>query len=103
MTAETPAKKPTRGVIGLIVAILGTALMAFSFVNGISAALDGSGSGASAFVALFLLGLAMVAAALVLAIVRLVQKRSRVIAVLTILVCALPLGTIVYLWASAQG
>jgi hypothetical protein len=96
-------RQPTRGVIGLIGAILGTVLMAFSFVNGISAALDGNSDGAGGFVALFLFGLVLVAAALVLAIVRLVQKRSVVIAVLTILVCAVPLGTIIYLRATAQG
>lgn len=104
MTTETTpaAPKPARGGIGLIAALVGTALMAFSFVNGISAALDGDSSGSGGYVALFFLGLALVIAALVFAIVHLVQKRSRILAVLTILVAAVPLGIILFLWLGLQ-
>jgi archaellum biogenesis protein FlaJ (TadC family) len=89
---------PTRGVIALLAAVVGTFVLAFSFVNGISAALDGDSSGSGGYVALFFLGLALVIAALVFAIVHIVQKRSRILAVLTILVAAVPLGTILFLW-----
>ncbi len=101
MTADASAKKPTRGVIGLIAAILGTALMAFSFVNGISAALDGDSDGAGGFVALFLFGGALVLVALVMAIVRLIRGRARVLSVVTIVVAAIPIATIIYLRTNA--
>lgn len=94
--------KATRGVIPLLAAIVGTSLLAFSFVNGISAALDGDSNGAGGYVVLFLLGLVLVLSAVVIAIVQLVRRRSRVLAILTIVVCAVPLGIIVYLWVTAQ-
>jgi glucan phosphoethanolaminetransferase (alkaline phosphatase superfamily) len=96
------SRKPVRGVIGIVAALVGTFVMAFSFVNGISTALDGDSSGAGGYVALFFLGLALVIAALVFAIVHIVQKRSRILAVLTILVAAVPLGTILVLWLGLQ-
>ncbi|MCU1580352.1 MAG: hypothetical protein JWP19_2556 [Rhodoglobus sp.] len=97
------SRGPVRGVVGVIAALVGAFVLAFSFVNGISAALDGDSSGAGGYVALFFLGLALVIAALVFGIVHLVQKRSRILAVLTILVAAVPLGTILFLWLGLQG
>ena len=96
------SRKPVRGVIGIVAALVGTFVMAFSFVNGISTALDGDSSGAGGYVAVFFLGLALVIAALVFAIVHLVQKRSGILAVLTILVAAVPLGTILFIWLGLQ-
>jgi hypothetical protein len=97
---ESP--RPVRGVVGVIAALVGTFVMGFSFVNGISAALDGDSSGSGGYVALFFLGLALVIATLVFAIVHLVQKRSRILAVLTILIAAVPLGTILFIWLGLQ-
>ncbi len=95
MTA--PVRTTLGGVIGAVAAMVGTVIMAFAFVRGIDAALSGDGNGAGGLVALFLLGLVVVVVALVFAIVRLVQKRGRVLAIITILVAAVPLGTILYL------
>jgi len=99
--AVTPTNSPTRGVIGLVAAILGTALVAFSFVNGISSALDGNSDGAGGFVALFLLGAALVLIALALAIIRVIRGHARVLSIITIVVAAIPIGTAIYLISGA--
>lgn len=95
------APRTVRGVLWLVAALAGTVIMAFAFVNGISAALAGDGNGAGGFVALFLLGLLLVLAALVLAIVRLARGRARVLSAITLAVALVPLATIAYLWLTA--
>jgi len=90
-------KQPTRGVVGLVLAVVGVVLMSWSFVSGISAALDGSGSGAMPYEILFIAAAALVLAALVIAVVNLVRGRSRVIAVVTIVVAVIPAVAIVAL------
>lgn len=84
-----------RGVIPLIAAILGGAVMAFSFVFGIPAALDGGGSGSLVYQVLFLVGGVLVLAALVVAIVQLVRGRSRVLSIVTLLVALAPIATVI--------
>jgi len=101
ITPEPRKPRRTDGVIGLLLALLGTVLMAFSFVNGISAALDGSSEGAGGYVALFLLGMVLVLVTLVLAIFRLIRGSARVLSLLTVIVAAVPIITILYLRFSA--
>lgn len=84
---------PTRvpAGIALLLVVLGTAGMAWSFVAGVSAALDGSGSGTAPFVAIFLVAATLALAALVIAIVCLVRGLARGIAGLALLVALAPL------------
>ena len=91
-----------RDLVPLITAILGGAVMAFSFVFGIPAALDGGGSGSIVFQVLFLVGGALVLAAMVMAIVQLVRGRARALAVVTLLVTLAPVLTVILIAVVAR-
>jgi hypothetical protein len=94
---------PTRGVLGLLAAIVGAGLMTWGFLGGINSALDGSGSGASpVFSVLFFVGALLVLVALVWSIVRLVRGRSRALAALTLVVCLLPVIAVIILRVAAM-
>lgn len=93
--------KTSRGVIPLVAAILGVVVLSWAFITGIGAALSGSGSGALPFEVVFIVAGLVIVVALVMAIVNLVRGRSRVLAVITIVVALLPLVAIVALRASA--
>lgn len=94
---------PTRvpATIALLLAVIGTAGMAWSFVNGISAALDSSGSGAGAYVAVFLVAAALVVAGLVVSIVCLARGLARGIATLALLVAIVPVVAIIVIRIAA--
>ena len=92
-----------RGVLALLAAIVGAAVMAFSFVYGISAALDGSGSGAGPYPVLFLIGAALVIAALVISVVRLVRGAPKALPVATIVVALLPTAGVIIAAVAARG
>ena len=83
--------KTTRGVIPLIAAIVGVAAMSWAFVTGISAALSGGGNGALPYEIVFIVAAVVVLAALVMAIVSLAKGGSRALAIVTIIISALPL------------
>lgn len=72
--------------------------MVGSFVAGVDAALASSGSGADAFVALFFVGVALVVAAPVLAVVGLVRGGSKVLSSITLVVALLPLIAVLALF-----
>ncbi len=92
----------TRALLGLAAAIGGAMLMAWSFVTGIGVALNGGGTGAVGWGFLFFLGLVLVVAALTFGIVGMVRGQSRLLALLTIVVAAIPLVIIVVVWVAAQ-
>ena len=98
-TIVRPSSVP--GVVALLLAVLGGAAMAWSFVVGIDAALDGSGSGATPYAVVFLIGAAAVLVALVLAIVGLVRRRARVLSAITLVVALLPIVGVVVLRVAA--
>ncbi len=97
MTTPEVRQPRGRGIVGLVAALLGTALMAFSFVNSIGTALDGNSDGAGGFVALLLLGAALVLIALAVAIVRVARGQARVLSIATIVVAAIPIAVAIYL------
>lgn len=100
MTDSTPASTaPLRGVPALIGAIVSAILVPVSFVYGIGAALNGSGTGAGVFEVLFFVGLALGLAAIVISIVHLVRGARKLLPILTILIALLPFAgvLIVYL------
>lgn len=77
--------------------------MAWGFLGGINSALDGSGNGASpVFYVLFAVGALLVLAALILAIVRLVQGRNRALAAVTLIVSLLPVIGVIVLRVAAM-
>ncbi|MGV8910405.1 MAG: hypothetical protein ACOH1Y_15590, partial [Propionicimonas sp.] len=73
---------PTRvpALIALLLAVVGTAGMVWSFPLGISAALDSGGSGATPYVVIFLIAAVLVLAALAISIVCLARGLARPIA-----------------------
>ena len=90
--------KTSRGVIPLISAIISVVLVPVSFVFGISAALDGSGSGSTLFQVLFIVGLLLGLAAIVVSIVRLVRGAARALPIATIVIALLPFAGVAVLY-----
>lgn len=94
---------PTRvpAGIALLLAVLGAAAMTVSFLLGVPAALDASGTGATPFIVVFLIGAGLVVAAFVIAIVCLVRGLARGIATLALLVALAPIVAVVILRIAA--
>lgn len=103
MTDTDVYVSPTRvpATIALLLAVIGTAAMAWSFVNGVSAALDDSGSGAGAWVVVFLVAAVLVLAALVISIVCLARSLARGIAAIALLVSLAPIVAVIVLRVAA--
>ena len=99
MTETSSPTRPSRGVIPLIGAVVAAIVVPVSFVFGIGAALDGSGSGAGFFQVLFILGFALALAAIVMSIVALVRGAAKPLPILAIVVALLPFAglLVVYL------
>ena len=98
-TYVSPSRVPA--VVALLLALVGGAGMAFSFVNGISAALSGGDSGAGPWVVVFFVSAAVVLAALVTSIVCLVRGKARGIAGLALVVSLVPIiGVIILRFAA---
>ena len=77
-------------VIAILLAVGAVALMLFSFLNGISAALDGSGNGPGIYVPLFFLGAAVAVVAAIIGIVGLVRGGHRILSSLAVLIALIP-------------
>lgn len=96
---ETPVVK-RRGtslstpLLGIIMGVVGTVLMYFGFVNGISAALDGTSGNFGGYLAAFLVGVIFVLTAIVLGLVGLVRGGHRFLSFLSLLVGLVPAAII---------
>jgi hypothetical protein len=84
-----------RGVIPLLAAIAGVALMAWSFTTGLSVALDGSSGGSLAYQVIFIASAVLVLAALVISVINFARGDSRPLAIITILVAFAPIIAVV--------
>jgi len=96
----SPSRVPA--LIALLLAIIGGAGMAWNFVNGVNAALDGSGNGAGLFVVLFLVSAALVLAALVISIVCLVRGKARGVSGVALIVSLVPIVAVIVLRIAAM-
>jgi len=94
---------PTRvpATIALVLAVVGAAALAWSFPAGISAALDGSGGGATPFLVVFVVAALLVLAGLAIAIVCLARGLARGIAGLALVVALAPIVAVVVLRLAA--
>ena len=90
-----------RGVPALIAVVIALGMMVWSFMVGVRAALDGGGSGALPYEIIFVASGVVVLVSLVRAIINLVRWRSPAIAIITILVAAVPIVGVVVLRAIA--
>ncbi len=83
-------------VIAILLAVGAVALMLFSFINGVSAALDGSGDGAGIYIPLFIFGAGVAVIAAIIGIVGLVRGGHRILSSLAVLIALIPgIGIIV--------
>ena len=88
---ETIARGPRqRSLVALGAAAVGTVLAVVGFYSGIIAALDGRGNGAEIWLVVMFVGLLFDVVALVLAILSLVQRRSKVVSAAAIVVALVP-------------
>lgn len=98
-TSETPVVRRRTALatplLGIVLGVVGTVLMSYSFVNGISAALDGSGSGTALYIALFIGGGVLAVIAIVIGIVGLIRGGHRFLSLLSLLVGLVPAAVIV--------
>ncbi|HEV7742912.1 MAG TPA: hypothetical protein VGO65_10875 [Pseudolysinimonas sp.] len=78
-------------LLGIVLGLVGTALVAFSFVNGISAALNGDDGGILLYIVLFFVGAALALTAVVLGAVGLVRGGHRVLSFLSLLIGLVPI------------
>ncbi len=88
-----------RGVVPLLIAIVADIVLWVSFTNGISAALDGSGSGAGAWPVVFLIALVFLLLAGAMAITRLFRRESIVVNTITTVLFAIPVAILLWVWA----
>lgn len=88
-----------RGVVPPLIAIVADIVLWVSFTNGISAALDGSGSGAGAWPVVFLIALVFLLLAGAMAITRLFRRESIVVNTITTVLFAIPVAILLWVWA----
>ena len=97
--SETPVTKRRTAVstplLGIVLGVVGTVLMAYSFVNGISAALDGSAGGAGPYIALFIGGGVLALIAIIIGLVGLIRGGHRFLSLLSLLIGLVPAAIIV--------
>ena len=95
----SPSRVPA--TIALVLAVVGAGVMVWSFVNGIAAALDASGLGATPYIVVFLIAAVLVLAALVISIVCLARGLARGVAALALLVSLAPIVAVIILRVAA--
>lgn len=96
---ESPSRVPA--TIALILAVVGAAVMTWAFINGVSAALDASGPGATPYIVVFLIAAVLVLAGLVISIVCLARGLARGIAALALIVSLAPIVGVIILRVAA--
>ena len=88
VAAERRSAAPA--VIAILLAIGAVALMLFSFVNGVAAALDASDGNSGIFIALFFFGAGVALVAAVIGIVGLVRGGHRILSSIAVLIALIP-------------
>ena len=92
--SETPVVRRRTALatplLGILLGVIGTVLMSYSFVSGITAALNGGGDGAGTFIALFFVGAALALIAIIIGLVGLVRGGHRILSFLSLLVGLVP-------------
>lgn len=77
-------------LLGIVLGVVGTLLMSYSFVNGIAAALDGTDGNSTIFIVLFFVGGAFALIAIILGLVGLVRGGHRFLSFLSLAVGLVP-------------
>lgn len=104
---STGPNAPRRGAgpawLTILGGIAGIALVSWGFVGGIGAALDGSGNGAGAFVAIFFLGALLVLCTIVAAVLGLTGPGHRVLWSIALALGLLPVVAVIVVAINARG
>ena len=108
--ATTPSSAPVSRrrlragaqIAALLFAVCGAFIMCWGFLQGIGAALDGSGNGPGLYVAVFLVGATLVLIAIVTAIVGLVRPGPKTLPVVTLTFAALPVIALIVIGVAAR-
>lgn len=82
-------------LLGIVLGIVGTVLMSYSFVNGISAALDGQDGNTTIFIVLFIGGGVLALIAIIIGLVGLIRGGHRILSFLSLAVGLVPAIVIV--------
>jgi hypothetical protein len=77
-------------VIAILLAVGAVALMLFSFVNGVSAALDASNGNSALYIALFFVGAGVAVVAAIIGIVGLIRGGHRILSSIALLIALVP-------------
>jgi len=98
--SENPVPKPRRTalstpLLGIVLGIVGTVLMAYGFVNGISAALDGTDGNSGVYIALFIGGGVLAAIAIIIGLVGLIRGGHRILSFFSLAIGLVPAVIIV--------
>ena len=101
--SENPVVKPRRTalstpLLGIVLGIVGTVLMAYSFVNGISAALDGTDGNTTLYIVLFIVGGVVAAVAIIIGLVGLVRGGHRVLSFFSLAIGLVPAVVILLIY-----
>lgn len=99
---DNPVPRPRRSspalaLAGILLGIVGTVVMAYAFVNGISAALDGTNGNTGVFIALFIGGGVLALVAIVIGLVGLVRGGHRILSFFSLIIGLVPAVVIVLL------
>ncbi|CAN5346162.1 hypothetical protein BH09ACT4_BH09ACT4_06850 [soil metagenome] len=104
--SETPVLKRRTArstpILGIVLGLVGAALMSYGFVNGISAALDGSNGNTTPFLVMFFAGGGLALIAAVIGLVGLVRGGHRILSFFSLAIGLLPLVFIVFLRIANQ-
>lgn len=102
--SPTVSARPSTGTawIAIAFAVAGAAIQAWSFINGILAALDGGGRGAAPYEFVYFAGTALVLVALVMSIVGIVRRRARGLWVVALVISLLPIAAIIGIAVAAR-
>jgi hypothetical protein len=77
-------------LLGIVLAVVGVALMSYAFVNGISAALDGTDGNSQIFIILFIVGGILALVAVVIGVVGLVRGGHRILSFVSLAIGLVP-------------
>lgn len=93
-----PAAPNRAPVAAIILAVAGAGLMVWGFLAGIDAALNAGGSGAGPFIVIYLIGAALVLAAIIIAVRGLLTRNSVGLSWVALVIALLPVIASVILW-----
>ena len=85
-------------LLGILLAVVGTALMSYSFVNGIATALDGTDGNTTLYIVLFIVGAVFAFIAILIGLVGLIRGGHRFLSFLSLIVGLVPAAIVLVIY-----